>query len=321
MPTSEWGITFPKNGTDISDFWGFLFFRYLGNKITYNNYRRFRAKPFVKLKDNAGFIVINNQLLCERLFNSLYFDFLPLIDGKKKSFGYFDYNKDFIEKVLFRNTFFNCIPYNYYTFPTRKSHCFLEGPHEPDFYTRTKHGELILVECKAIKMNGECRDDGDYVRLLNELHEKIVIKTKNLDKSRKEYKGKPEPIGIGQLIYHIDAIEANEFQWDPNIPDEVIYYPILVFEDVKLVQKGILSMINRWFIEEIKKEKELSLKDIACMPVMVVSINTLYLYNKLLSRKGLTHIIDIFVKENIAFLTQPTLMPILEETLLTSQEM
>lgn len=127
---------------------------------------------------------------------------------------------------------------------------------------------------------------------------KIVIKTKNLDKNRKEYKGKPEPIGIGQLIHHIDSIEANEFQWDSNIPDEVIYYPILVFEDVKLVQRGILSMINRWFIEEVKKEKELSLKDIACMPVMVVSINTLYLYNKLLLRKGLTHIIDLFVKEN-----------------------
>lgn len=136
------------------------------------DYRRFRAKPFVKLKDDTGYIVINNQLLCERLFNSLYFDFMPFIDGKKKSSGYFDYNKDFIEKVLFRSTFFNCIPYNNYTFPTRKNHCFLECHHEPDFYTRTKRGELILVECKAIKMNGECRDDGDYVRLLNELHEK-----------------------------------------------------------------------------------------------------------------------------------------------------
>lgn len=265
------------------------------------DYRRFRAKPFIKLKDNTGYIVINNQLLCERLFNSLYFDFMPHINGKKQSCGHFDYNKEFIEKVLFRNTFFNCIPYNSYTFPARKSNCSVENPHEPDFYSRTKRGELILVECKAIKMNGECRDDGDYVRLLNELHEKIVLKTKNLDKNRKEYKGNPEPIGIGQIIHHIDSIEANNFQWDSKIPDEVIYYPLLVFEDIKLVQKGILSIINRWFIEEIKKEKELSLKDTACMPVMVVSINTLYLYDSILLRKGLTRVIDSFVTENAVY--------------------
>jgi len=43
------------------------------------DYRRFRSKPFVKLKDGSGYVVINNQILCERLFNSLYFDFSPLI--------------------------------------------------------------------------------------------------------------------------------------------------------------------------------------------------------------------------------------------------
>ena len=264
------------------------------------DYRRFRSKPFVKLKDGSGYVVINNQLLCERLFNSLYFDFMPLINVNKKS-SFFDYNKDFIEKVLFRNTFFNCIPSVYYTFPARKRDCTFELSHEPDFYVRTKCGELILVECKAIKMNGECRDDGDYVRLLDELHEKIVLKTKNLEKTRKEYKGDPEPIGVGQLIQHIDSIEVDNFPWDSKIPDEVIYYPILVFEDIKLVQKGILSMVNRWFKEEVEKEKDLDLKDISCMPVMVVSINTLYLYDKLLLKKGLTNVIDSFVRENAEY--------------------
>ena len=147
-------------------------------------------------------------------------------------------------------------------------------------------------------MNGECRDDGDYERLLDELHEKIVRKTRNLDPTRKELKGDSEPIGVGQLIYHIDSIEADAFEWDKNIPDDVIYYPLLVFEDVKLVQKGILSIVNRWFYEEVKKEKELSMSDMACMPVMVVSINTLYLYDKLLQKKGLTNVIDTFVAEN-----------------------
>lgn len=261
------------------------------------DYRRFRSKPFVKLKDGSGYVVINNQLVCERLFNSLYFDFQPLINNGKGSVGIFDYNKDFIEKVMFRNTFFNCLPSNCFTFPKRNEDR-EEEPHEPDFYCRTKQAELIVVECKAVKMNGECRDDGDYHRLLDELREKIVRKTRNLDPTRKAFKGDSEPIGVGQLIHHIDSIEADTFQWDTNIPNDVIYYPILVFEDIKLVQKGILSMVNRWFNEDVKKEwNELDLVSISFMPVMVVSINTLYLYDDLLQKRGLTNVIDTFVKK------------------------
>ena len=265
------------------------------------DYRKFRSKPFVKLKNGSGYVVINNQLLCERLFNSLYFDFLPLINGKKNSYGHFDYNRDFVEKVMFRNTFIKCLPTNCYTFPKRVDDR-QEDPHEPDFYCRTKHGELIIVECKAIKMNGECRDDGDYKRFLDELHEKIVLKTRNLDPKRKEHKGDPEPIGVGQLIHHIDSIDADTFQWDANIPDDVAYYPILVFEDVKLVQAGILSMVNRWFYEEIKRDKTLGFElSEAYMPIMVVSINTLYLYDNMLRSRGLTNVIDTFVSENAVY--------------------
>lgn len=265
------------------------------------DYRRFRSKPFVKLKDGSGYVVINNQLLCERLFNSLYFDFLPLIDNGKGSVGFFDYNKAFIEKVLFRKTFLKCLPSKCYTFPKQGENG-REDSHEPDLYCRTKRGELIIVECKAIKMNGECRDDGDYVRLLDELHEKIVLKTRNLDKLRKDYNGEPEPIGVGQLIHHINSIDADTFQWDNKIPDDVAYYPILVFEDIKMLQTGILSIVNRWYYEEIKRNKKLvfELSD-AHMPVMVVSINTLYLYDKLLQKRGLINIIDSFVEKNAVY--------------------
>ena len=272
------------------------------SKIELNvDYRRFRAKPFVKLKDGSGYVVINNQLLCERLFNSLYFDFSPLINGKKGSCGFFDYNKSFVEKILFRQTFFNCLPPTCYTYPIRNSNDASEKSNEPDFYARTKRSELIVVECKAIKMNGECRDDGDYVRLLEELHEKIVLKTRNLDKTRKEFQGEPEPIGVGQLINHIDSIEANSFEWDMSIPNEVSYYPLLVFEDIRLLQPGLLSILNRWFYEEIEKKPEMILSEMACNPIMAVSINSLYIYNDLISKRGLTNIIDTFLSKNAKY--------------------
>lgn len=156
----------------------------------------------------------------------------------------------------------------------------------------------MLFECKAIKMNGAIRDDGDYSRLLEELHEKIVLKTKNLDPARRKHKGDPEPIGIGQLIHHIEAIDQDEFQWDANIPDEVIYYPIMVFEDVRILQPGLLSILNKWFREEISKKPKLIHVTCGCQPVMAVSINTLYLYDNLLRSRGLTNVIDEFVRMN-----------------------
>ena len=271
-------------------------------KREYNiDYRKFRAKPFVRLKNGAGYVVINNQLLCERLFNSLYFDFQPLINGKKECCGFFDFNKGFIEKILFRQTIFRCLPKGCFSFPERDSKEINEKPKEPDLYIRTNNGELLIAECKAIKMNGECRDDGDFGRLLEELHEKIVLKTRNLDKARKKFIRKPEPIGIGQLINHINSIEDDCFEWDKNIPDIVFYYPLLVFEDVRMLQPGLLSIVNRWFYEEISKIPEMILSDMVCKPVMLLSINTLYLYDDFIRRKGFTRVIDAFLKDNAQF--------------------
>jgi hypothetical protein len=275
------------------------------------DYRRFRSKPFIKLKDGSGFIVINIQLLCERLYNSLYFDFMPLTNNSKDSFGFFDYNKDFVEKELFHNTIFKCLRDNVFTWPDRNSHNDSENPHEPDFYARYPKGELLIMECKAIKMNGEIKDDADYDRLLDELHEKIVLKTRNLDPDRKDFKGEPEPMGIGQIIHHINSIEENTFEWDQNIPDQVAYYPMIVFEDIRLLQPGLMSILNRWFYEEIGKIKDIDLKVTSCMPIIPISINTLFLYDDKIKKIGLFKMIEDYVRmasknqEDGSFLLDP----------------
>lgn len=261
------------------------------------DYRAFRSRPFVRFKKEGEYAVINIQFLCERLFNSLYFDLMPLINGRKGSVGFFDFNKEFIEKCLFRNTLFNCLPHKSYTFPPRQGALESEIDNEPDFYCRSK-SDLIIFECKAIKMNGSIRDDGDYSRLLDELHEKVVLKTKNLDSARKKFNGDPEPIGIGQLLHHIEAIDQDEFQWDADIPDEVTYYPIMVFEDVRILQPGLLSILNKWFNKELSKKSHLSHVACGCQPVMAVSINTLFLYDDLLRSRGLTSVISEFVRKH-----------------------
>jgi hypothetical protein len=260
------------------------------------DYRRFRSKPFIRLKDGSGFIVVNMQLLCERLYNSLYFDFMPLINGQKGSVGSFDYNKGFVEKVLFRNTIFKCMRKDVFTWPEHNNNDAVEDSHEPDFYARYPKGEILIIECKAIKMNGEIKDNADFDRLLEELHEKIVIKTRNLDPSRKEFKSNPEPIGIGQIIHHIDSIEADKFRWDKNLHQKVAYYPMIVFEDTRLLRPGLMSILNRWFFDEISKVKSINLTEICCMPIVPVSINTLFLYDDIIQKKGMFRMIEEYAR-------------------------
>lgn len=257
------------------------------------DYRIFRSKPFVKLSNGQGYVVANIELLCERLFNSLYFDFLPLINGKKGSVGFFDFNKNFIEKVLFRKTMFHCFTKVVYTYPQRNMPDKEEDKDEPDFYGRTGC-KILIAECKAIKMNGIIRDKGDYKMLLENLFQKLALKTRNLDAKRK-YTDKVEPIGVGQLLKHIDSIESDNFKWDSNIPDQVAYYPILVLEDVRFLQPGLMSILNKWFMEVAQFFPEINFCDIVCKPVMVCSINTLYLYDRLIRSRGLTNLIDSFL--------------------------
>lgn len=259
------------------------------------DYREFRARPFIKLKNDEGYLVTNIELVCERLYNSLFFDFKPLINGVKGSVGKLDYNTEFVERKLFRDTIRESIPTHYFVFPNEDNT--KRSPNEPDFYYRIQ-SKLVVFECKAIKMNGTIRDDGDSLRLFEELRQKVVLKTKNLDASRKAFTKEPEPIGIGQLIHHIVSIDEDTFEFDTDIPEEVTYYPILVFEDVRLLQPGLLSMLNRWFLEEMTKKDNAQQILQGCMPVMALSINTLYLYDDLILRRGLTNLIDNFVAAN-----------------------
>ena len=257
------------------------------------DYRQFRAKPFIKISEDE-YAAINIELVCERIYNSLYFDFQPLIKSKKDGVGFFDYNKDFVENELFRKSLWHCFHSSYITFPSKNVVSKHEDKNEPDFYAR-KFENILLFECKAIKMNGLIRDNGNYAKLLDDLHEKIVEKTRELDSTRRQFTGAPIPIGIGQLIHHIDSIEEDEFKWDDNIPDSVVYYPILVLEDARFMQPGLLSIVNRWFYEQLEKHNRLSVESINCRPVMVLSIPTLLFYDKFIKRRGLVNLIDAFL--------------------------
>lgn len=193
---------------------------------------------------------------------------------------------------------FQCIPEKIYTFPVRNLYNTKEDKDEPDFYVR-KNSNLLIMECKSIKMNGAIRDNGDYNEMMENILNKLVLKTHNIDPNRQEFNKQPEPIGIGQLTKHINAIEADAFQWDTEIPDDVAYYPILVLEDIRFFQPGFLSILNKSFVDVVKIFPDLELNDIACRPIMAISINTLFLYNNLIRKRGLDNLIDTFLEKEI----------------------
>ena len=101
------------------------------------------------------------------------------------------------------------------------------------------------------------------------------------------------------MVKHIKNIEddenGNAFPWDNNLPSDVCYYPILVLEDPKLIQWGLMSIINEWFYGEMISKGLLA---VAHRPIILVSIDILFLYDDLFRRKGLGYYIDCFLLEN-----------------------
>ena len=254
----------------------------LNEHIPYNNtkiknrdnnvdYRVFRSRPLIKIDDNK-YIIYCFPILVERLYNSLFFD---LKDSFKDAFNF--YNKDFVEKVLFQPQVLQCLNEKITSkiYPSREmilcGDKIKEEDNQPDFYLR-ENDNLILFECKAIRINGELKDKSDIDELLSILKNKLYCSKENIDKSRGKKK-KAEQVGVTQLVHQMKIIDIDSFKWDNNIPAEVAYYPGIVLEDPRLVVPGLSYIINSWYKQLIIQE----LPGQMCHPIVVMSIDMLML--------------------------------------------
>lgn len=161
------------------------------------DYRTFRSRPLVRIKEGQ-YLIYSLHLLLERLYSSLFFD---IKDGFNNAFSF--YNKEFVERRLFQPAGLAALSkYTSFFLPSRVDVETLNTPIEekgqPDFYVREDYN-IILFECKAIRIKGEVKDKSDITELLDLLKEKLYQSTKNTDKSRKNKK-KPEDLGVKQLV-------------------------------------------------------------------------------------------------------------------------
>ena len=249
------------------------------------DYRTFRSHPLVRVGDGQ-YLIYSINLLLERLYSSLFFD---IKDEFKNAFAF--YNKEFVERRLFQPAALAArSKYTSFFLPTKHDVEELNAPTEidgqPDFYVREDYN-IILFECKAIRIKGEVKDKSDITELLDLLKQKLYQSTKNTDKSRKEKK-KSEDLGVKQLVNQMKLIYKDDFELDKNIPEEVAYYPVLVLEDTHLVIPGISGIVNSWYKDLIDKE----LPNQMCHPLVVMSINTLIRHRSSFARFGFHKIFD-----------------------------
>lgn len=250
------------------------------------DYRIFRSHPLIKY-DKGKYYIYNLPLLCERLYNSLFFDLKSLHKGNFFQF----YNSKFVEHHLFQHSALECIGKKTTVFlPHKEDIGKAEQKDQPDFYIREKDS-IILFECKGIKLNGMLKDRADLSDVIEELKNKLFLSVNNVDKKIKK---KTEAVGITQLIKQMNMVEDDDFIWDEDIPNEVSYYPVLVIEDPKIVQLGLMSIINEWYQPLIQEQ----LAETESNPIVVMSIDTLFFYKDIFMRKGFVNVFDDFFRFN-----------------------
>ncbi|MEE1080365.1 MAG: hypothetical protein U0L19_04480 [Bacteroidales bacterium] len=263
----------------------------------------FRSRPIIHMQD-GNYMIYNAHLVIERLYNSIYFDLLPYqkeLTYKGKTYSQF-YKEVFVEKYLLDNTLLSCIDEN------RLEVCFpnisdiqhadfvdkQEEKDQPDFYIREDCASFIF-ECKAIKLNGDLKGQADVDNIMEELKNKLVEKRWKLKNGHKQYLSSPKDEGVGQLVAHIERLENGTFKWDPQIPKQIQYYPILVLESREIIQPSLSAIINEWYYESLKSKPSINLNK--CQPLIVMTIKTLFLYSDLFKRDGLRHYLDKFISD------------------------
>lgn len=261
------------------------------NRTSNDDYRMFRSHPIVQV-DEKKYVFYCWPLLCESLYNSLYFDMLKVCP-KNIDFSNL-YNKEFIEHYLFHRMMWKCIHCDAGTcFPTSDDvRPKGEEHNQPDFYLEDS-GSAFIFECKSIKFNGCIKDQLDIQALVDEVKLKLYKSNRNIDGSR-AVKTKCERVGVTQLCQYIDDLEKNNAQWKDNIKQSDFYYPILVLEDEKLSQCGMMGLLNEFYSQELLN-KEYRLK---CKPLIVMSLKNMILYSEIFKEKGFRRIFDDFLEQN-----------------------
>lgn len=254
-----------------------------------SDYRIFRDKPIIKLED-GNFFIYNIELLIDKIFNSLYFEFnsYPQDEASKIDVKNL-FTEIFSEKVIFDHYMNKCIDkYTQCGYSEEESKKKYNNHKDkelgPSDYIIIDKSSLMLFECKDIRINGEIIETHNYKKIIKEFYNKLNYKPINKGDKR---------IGVTQLTGNIKNIREGSYNYLDNIDKDITIYPVLVLSDYKNIRYGLNKIINDWYNSSVSK---LGIGHSQNKPIIILSFITLFKYNKLFKQDGFKYYFDDYIE-------------------------
>ena len=201
--------------------------------------------------DSDTYLVLNSNLLVDKLYQGLIFDFWKVIEvhngtnrkGKLiKNFGDFKsvLGDEFSETMIFYNLMemaFGSLGYVQLTGNNMKSSGIIA---EPDYYMR-KDNNIFLFEYKDIIIKDDVKNSDDFEYITTEILNKIC---KDSETEKK---------GGAQLLFNLNRIYNEHLldNLDQQVNENTIAYPIIVVNDRAFDSLGINYLFAEKFNEII----------------------------------------------------------------------
>jgi len=258
----------------------------VGSHLKYDqtaDFKLVRAHPLMKVAP-LKFLVADEMLVYNRIYNSLYFEFAELAakhpgltrDGDFKGL----FNDHFTENYLVKRLLGEIFDARgehvvHFTGAEIKERFKDKKQGEPDYYARDRQ-DILLFEIKDSLISGIAKQSGKYEVLEKELREKFYYTTKmKVDGSVKE-----QPKAIRQLMNSMEKLVDKVVTYDDQFNlDDVTFYPIMLYVDQALSTPAINDILQFWFTEELQKRPKLFSRRKQIMPLTIIDIDTIILYH------------------------------------------
>lgn len=248
------------------------------------DYEAFRKRPFVKIAPHE-YAVIDVSFMIKRMFDGLYFDFNELWQSKHGN-DLQGFNRIFTTEFSEETVLVNCLKEVAASFgwlsltdkecksliPEKK----LSSP--PDFYIRDGK-DVILFECKDIRIPKEIKADGTTKQLIDEI-DKDFVGYLDTEKNKWRYKG------VGQLVRNAKRIQGGLFEWDKKADKGSKIYLVLVLADTRHVDGGWKNYLNRRMFEECARQ---NVEVGRVYPLVLTDLGTLITYKHNFKKYGFLH--------------------------------
>lgn len=256
---------------------------------SWSEFTHLKKNPLVEL-ENENYLILDFEFLLDKLFSSLYHEILSF--SKKNGFNKFsqDYNTQFIEDNLLKNTFKAVFGKSYIKLSESNIKQFkfkgIDSLSLPDFYIRNGR-KVFLFECKNSFISNANKIHLKTDELLDEIKSKFYYASISNSSKRKSK-------AILQLLNFFKLSIAGKYNFFDKIknPERLVYYPILLVTDPTLTSLGFNQLMNSYMDTEIDKAN-LQRKD-KLKPITIIHIDDFLFHQTRL--KKLSKIIDKYHK-------------------------